>query len=59
VRQIATRDEVLEILTEQARNGSVTAAAGLAREVRARDREYGQQELDETIDRILGRQEEG
>jgi hypothetical protein len=48
---IATREEVLQILTAQARKGSVTAAAALERALRARDQE--ENEVDRAIDRIL------
>ena len=34
MNKIATREEVLELLTEQARNGSVTAATALGRAIR-------------------------
>ena len=44
---IATREEALALLTEHARNGSPTAAAALARELRVRDTE--------TVDRALER----
>ena len=36
---VATREEVLALLTDQARKGSPTAAAALARELRVRDPE--------------------
>ena len=45
---VATREEALAILTEHARNGSPTAAAALARELRAReahDRPLDEEEL--------------
>lgn len=48
---IATRDEALALLTEHARNGSATAAAALARELRAAEAE--KDELDRELDRIL------
>lgn len=48
--EIATHDEVLKILTEQARNGSVTAAAALERALRARAKDDS---LEDELDRIL------
>ena len=36
---VATREEALALLTEHARNGSATAAAALARELRAQAEE--------------------
>jgi hypothetical protein len=51
MNEIATREEVLEMLTEQARNGSITAAAALERALRLGG---GQQDdVEEAIDRIL------
>jgi hypothetical protein len=50
-QDIATHEEVLRILTEQARNGSVTAAAALARELRAAEKR--ESEVDDAIDSIL------
>jgi hypothetical protein len=52
--KIASRDEVLELLTDQARKGSVTAAATLARELRAEERKQ-ESEVDSAIDKILMR----
>jgi hypothetical protein len=49
---IATHDEVLEILTEQARKGSVTAAAALERALRAAAKQE-EDEVGNAIDRIL------
>lgn len=50
--EVASFDEVLRILTAQARSGSVTAAAALARELRAAERRQ-ESEVDAAIDRIL------
>jgi hypothetical protein len=44
---IATREEALALLTEHARNGSATAAAALARELRA------ERQREEELDREL------
>ena len=55
---IATRGEVLALLTDQARKGSPTAAAALARELRVRDPETEETEdqaLVEELDRIISR----
>ena len=55
---IATREEVLALLTDQARKGSPTAAAALARELRVRDPETAETEdqaLVEELDRIISR----
>ena len=52
--RIATHEEVLELLTEQARAGSVTASAALARELRARPPE-DEDQVGTAIDRILGK----
>jgi hypothetical protein len=49
---IATHDEGLEILTEQARKGSVTAAAALERALRAAAKQE-EDEVGNAIDRIL------
>ncbi len=52
--EIATHEETLQILSEMARNGSVTAAASLERALRATaDKE--EDEVDNAIDRILAR----
>ena len=48
--EIATREEVLALLTDQARKGSVTAAAALARELRAMDKKQ-ENEVDAAIAR--------
>ncbi len=50
--EIATHDEVLKILTAQASEGSVTAAAALERALRARARGETD-ELDRELDRLL------
>ena len=55
---VATREEVLALLTDQARKGSPTAAAALARELRVRDPETEETEdqaLVEELDRIISR----
>ena len=52
---IATRGEVLALLTDQARKGSPTAAAALARELRVRDTETEDQALVEELDRLIPR----
>ena len=52
---IATREEVLALLTDQARNGSPTAAAALARELRVRETETEDQVLVEELDRLIAR----
>lgn len=49
---IGTREEMLQILTEMARNGSVTAATTLVRELR-QDEEEPEDEVGAAIDRIL------
>jgi hypothetical protein len=51
--KIASHEEVLELLSEQARKGSVTAAAALERALRHRDEYHG--EVGDEIDRILSR----
>ena len=52
---IATREEVLALLTDQARNGSPTAAATLARELRVRETETEDQVLVDELDRLIAR----
>ena len=55
---IATREEVLALLTDHARKGSPTAAAALARELRVRDPETEETEdqaLVEELDRMISR----
>ena len=47
---IATREEALALLTDHARKGSATAAAALARELRAREAETEDQALAEELD---------
>ena len=54
---IATREEVLALLTDQARNGSPTAAATLARELRVRDTEAVDRALEEELDRLIPRRD--
>jgi hypothetical protein len=50
---IATREEVLALLTTQARKGSPTAAAALARELRVREVETQDQELVDELERLI------
>jgi len=50
-QEILTRDETLRILSEQARNGSVTAAAALERALRARP--LTGEDVDDELARIL------
>ena len=50
--KIASHEEVLEILSEQARNGSVTAA--LERALRARDK-ADPDKFDDELDRLLSK----
>lgn len=50
--EIGTREEMLQILTEMARNGSVTAATTLVRELRA-DEEEPKDEVGAAINQIL------
>ena len=52
--KIASHEEVLEILSEQARNGSVTAATALERALRNTPDEE-QDEVGAAIDRILAK----
>jgi hypothetical protein len=52
--KIATYAEVLELLTDQARNGSVTAAAALERVLRPNADE---RDIDAEIDRIIAEAE--
>ena len=59
MHDIATREEVLALLTDQARKGSSTAAAALARELRVREAETEETEEDqalaEELDRLISR----
>ena len=50
-KRILTHEEVLEVLSRQAEDGSVTAAAALERALRARERAAS--EVDNELDRIL------
>ena len=54
---IATREEVLALLTDQARNGSPTAAATLARELRVRETEREDQALVDELDALIPRRD--
>ena len=51
-RDIASRDEVLEMLTEKARQGYTGAMIALERALRAAERKE-RDELDNELDRIL------
>jgi hypothetical protein len=53
--EILTHEETLRILSEMARNGSVTAAVALARELRLDPGDEGDDELDAELDRPLDR----
>ena len=50
--KIASRDEVLEMLTEKARKGQTGAMIALERALRAAERKE-REELDSELDRIL------
>jgi hypothetical protein len=54
--KILSRDEVLKLLSAKAQEGSTSAMIALERTLRARESE--QNEIDETIDRLLGREGE-
>jgi hypothetical protein len=51
--EIATRDEVLALLTTKAREGSTSAMIALERALRARDQ--GEDELEEELERLIQR----
>jgi hypothetical protein len=51
-RKVMTHEEVLVVLSEQAENGSVTAAAALERALRAAKREQ-REELDAELERMM------
>jgi hypothetical protein len=53
--EILSHEQTLEILSEMARNGSVTATVALARELRLDPGEEGDDELDDELDRLLHR----
>jgi hypothetical protein len=53
-KKILTHDEVLEILSQQAKDGSVTAAAALERALRARERAK-RETVEDELDRILAK----
>ena len=53
--EILTHEETLQLLSEMARNGSVTAAVALARELRLDPGEEDKDELDTELDRLLRR----
>jgi hypothetical protein len=48
---ILTREEVLDLLSQKAREGSTSAMIALERALRAQDRE--QSEIDDVIDRLM------
>jgi hypothetical protein len=50
--QILSRTEVLELLSQKAREGSTSAMVALERALRARDRD--EEESGDELDRILG-----
>jgi hypothetical protein len=50
---IATHEETLRLLTDQARGGSVQATVALARELRAAEKR--ESEVDDAIDAILAK----
>ena len=52
--KIASHEEILEILSEQARKGSVTAAAALERALRARAK-ADPHKFDDELDRLLAK----
>lgn len=52
-QQILTHEEVLVILSRQAENGSVTAAAALERALRAIEKKKEDDPVGDAIDRIL------
>ena len=56
---IATREEALALLTDHARKGSATAAAALARELRAREAETEDQALADELDRLIADKRDG
>ena len=51
--KILTHDQVLEILSRQAEEGSVTAAAALERALRARERAEKESPMENEFDRLL------
>ncbi len=54
---VLTHEETLQLLSEMARNGSVTAAVALARELRLDpgEEDEDEDELDAELDRLLRR----
>ena len=52
--EILSHEQTLEILSEMARSGSVTAAVAIARELRL-DPGDEEDELDDELDRLLSR----
>jgi hypothetical protein len=55
--EILTHEDTLRILSEMARNGSVTAAVAMARELRLDPGYEGDDELDAELERLLRRDE--
>lgn len=53
--EILTHEQTLRLLSEMAKNGSVTATVALARELRLDPGEEGDDELDDELDRLLRR----
>lgn len=54
-KKILTRDEVLELLSEKARQGQTGAMIALERALRAR--QHDQRGIDDELERILGDRE--
>jgi hypothetical protein len=52
--EVLTHEETLRLLSEMARNGSVTAAVAIARELRL-DPGEEEDELDDELDRLVSR----
>jgi hypothetical protein len=52
--EIASHDEVLELLTQKAREGSTAAMIALERALRAVAKQRQDDEVDATINRLLG-----
>ena len=57
-QDILTREEVLQILSEQARKGSISAAIALERALRQDDPEDDGDELGDELDRLLSRRDD-
>ena len=54
---IATREEAMALLTDHARKGSATAAAALARELRAPKTEMDEPSLEAELDGLIPRRD--